>query len=165
MSICWVKSNGLKIHPSKRRRQQQRRRIPRVNQLRQLPLGPAGRQAGGWVVSSGCVRTTWSCGSDDGRRAVVGDGGTQPDRGERVPAAVGETGATVSDVRTSCVGREGARRVTYARKAGGGLKVPLLWPVWGEKTSFRTKSEMSDKLWLRRHGKYGRGLGSRGEEK
>lgn len=58
----------------------------------------------------------------------------------------------MSDVRTSCVGREGVRRVTYARKAGGGLKVPLGWPVWGEKTSFRTKSEMSDK--------YRRGLGS-----
>lgn len=30
-------------------REQQQRRIPLVNQLRQMPLGPAGRPAGGWV--------------------------------------------------------------------------------------------------------------------
>lgn len=87
MGICWVKSNGLKIHP-KRAAAAPDPTCQSAEAAAARPSRPAGRWVGGWVVSSGCVRTTWSCGSDDGRRAVVGDGGTQPDRGERVPAAV-----------------------------------------------------------------------------
>lgn len=114
--------------------QQQQRRTPRVNQLLGLEgaRGGAGRSVGssgcGGVGDGGGGGRLRGAGSDDGSRAVVGDGGPQPDGGERVPSAV-ERRAAVSAERgpsrvgggereSECVGGRDLRQESRGRSGG-----------------------------------------------